>query len=95
MLAETERGDQAIDGLSHGMATTPKGAVVTRRIAGERNTAGFEDDQLGELAHDSFCRNVITDALQHLAEDVSVRPRRWRSSAVSSQSVSAFRTPWK
>ena len=69
MFAQTEGGDQAVDVLSHRMTTTPKGAIVTRRVAGKRNAAGFEDDQLRELAFDGFRRSVITDALQHLAED--------------------------
>ena len=69
MFAQTEGGDQAVDGLSHRMTTTPKGAIVTRRVAGERNAAGFEDDQFRELAFDGFCRNVIADALQHFAEN--------------------------
>lgn len=50
------------------MATTPKGAIVTRRVAGERNAAGFEDDQLREFAFDGLCRNIIADALQDFAE---------------------------
>ena len=43
--------------------------MVPRRIAGKRNASGFEDDQLGKLAFDRLRRYVITDALQHLAED--------------------------
>jgi hypothetical protein len=50
MFGQTEGGDQAVDGLSHRMTTTPKGAIVTRRVVGKRNAAGFEDDQLRELA---------------------------------------------
>lgn len=52
MFAQTEGGDQAVDGLSHRVTTTLKGAIVTRRVAGKRNAAGFEDDQLRELAFD-------------------------------------------
>ena len=51
------------------MTTTPKGAIVTCRVTRKRNAAGFEDDHLRELAFDRLRRDVITDALQHLAED--------------------------
>ena len=51
------------------MTTTPKSARVTRRVTRKRNATGFEDDQLRELAFDRLRRDVITDALQHLAED--------------------------
>lgn len=51
------------------MTTTPKGAIVTCRVTRKRDAAGFEDDQLREFAFDRLRRDVITDALQHLAED--------------------------
>ena len=95
MFAQTEGGDEAVDGFSHRVTMTPKGAVVTRRVAGERNAASFEDDQFGELAFDGFRHNVITDALQHFAEN-DVRQSETLVLKCGIQPVRfAFRTPRK
>ena len=88
LLAYTERRDQAIDRLPHGVAAAPQRSILSRRLPRQDDTAVSNTFQLEELALDILGGSLIANASMTSQRITSVSPRRCWSSSRWSQSVS-------
>ena len=69
LLADTECGDQAIDGLADGMATAPQHPIVSSCFSRQVDAAGCEHLQLEQLPRDIGRGFLVANALEHFAHD--------------------------
>ena len=68
-FTQTERRNQAVDGLSHRVTAVPKSAIVAGRLSRQRNAARLEHLELCQLLLNLIGGQLVADTLQHLAED--------------------------
>jgi hypothetical protein len=69
LLSQAECRDQVNNGFPNRMAPAPQRPIVARGVARQRHSARFEDLQPRQCSLDLFRHEVVTDALQHFAED--------------------------
>src|SRR5882672_4788510 len=69
LLPDAERCDQTIDRLPHGVATSAERSVVPRRLTSQVDAAHVEHLELEQLTLDLFRCDVITNTLEHFAEN--------------------------
>ena len=69
LAAQTERRNQAIDGLAHSVTASPKRAVVARRVARQGHAAHFEHLALRQRSFNLFRRHIVADNLKPFAEN--------------------------
>jgi hypothetical protein len=68
-LADTECGDQAVDGLTDSVATTPQHPVVSSCFSRQVDAARREHFQLEQLPLDIDRGFLVAKALEHFADD--------------------------
>src|SRR4030095_6448394 len=74
LLPYEERVDQTIDRPAHGVAASPERSVVPRCLTRQVDAAHVEHFEPEQLTLDLFRCDLVTNALEHLAENQISEP---------------------
>lgn len=74
LLREAEGSDQTTDGLPHGVAARPQRPIIPHCVPRQVDAACFEKFQLEQSALDLSRCELISDTLQHFAENHIYQP---------------------